>query len=161
MTIKVGDKIPSITLKTFGSSGMTDINTKDIFAGKKVVMFGVVGAFTPTCAQQHLPDYIRRKSELEEKGIDQVVCVSVNDPFVMDHWGKVSGTGDKIIMLPDGNAEFTKTMGLEMDASANGLGIRSKRYFMVVDNGVVSALTIEDNAGQLEATSAEACLSGL
>lgn len=161
MTIKIGDKIPAVTLKVFGASGMTEVKTKDLFADKKVVMFGVVGAFTPTCAQQHLPDYIRRKAELEEKGVDEIICVSVNDPFVMDHWGKVSGAGDKVTMLPDGNAEFTKKMGLDMDASANGLGVRSKRYFMVVENGVVKDLKIEDKAGEMDLTSAGQCLASL
>lgn len=161
MTIKIGDKLPDVTLKVFGSGGMKDIKTGDIFAGKKVVMFGVPGAFTPTCAQQHLPDYLKASNDIKAKGVDEIVCLAVNDPFVMHHWEAVSGASGKIRMLPDGNAEFTKAMGLEMDGSSAGLGTRSKRYLMIVDDGVVSDLEIEENPGALEAAAAGVCMSKL
>ncbi len=161
MSIKIGDKIPQVTLKVFGASGMTDVKTKDIFKGKKVVLFGVPGAFTPTCAQQHLPDYLKNIGDIKDKGVDEVICTAVNDPFVMHHWEIVSGANGKITMLPDGNGDFAKAMGLEFDGSGHGLGIRSKRYMMIVDKGVVKELEIEDSPGALEASAAGICLAKL
>ncbi len=161
MTIKIGDKIPAVTLKVFGASGIEDVNTKDLFTGKKVIMFGVFGAFTPTCAQQHLPDYIRNINDIREKGIDDVICVSVNDPFVMSHWQNVSGAGEKVRMLPDGNGDFTKKMGLDVDGSHLGMGTRSKRYAMIIENGKVTALDIEDKPGDLDVSSASVCMAKL
>lgn len=161
MTIKAGQQIPNVTLKVFGSDGMKDVKTKDLFKGKKVVMFGVPGAFTPTCAQQHLPDYIRNANDIREKGVDDIICLAVNDPFVMHHWEVVSGAAGKVTMIPDGNGDFTKELGLSMDGSGFGLGTRSKRYVMIVEDGTVSSIDIEENPGELEAAAAGACLSKL
>jgi len=161
MTIKPGDTIPDVTLKIFGAGGMEEIKTKDLFKGKKTVMFGVVGAFTPTCAQQHLPDYLKLSNDILAKGIDQIICVAVNDPFVMHHWETVSGASGKILMLPDGNADFTKAMGLDMDGSAFGLGTRSQRYAMIITNGVVDELEIEKSPTEMQATAADVCLGKL
>ena len=140
MTIKAGDKIPSVTLKRLGADGMEEVSTDDLFSGKKVVMFGLPGAFTPTCSAKHLPGFIEKADQISAKGVDSIICMSVNDPFVMKAWGDQQGAGDKVAMLPDGNGELTKAMGLELDVSAVGLGSRSHRFAMVVDNGTVSQL---------------------
>lgn len=147
MAIQVGDKIPSVTLKHLSDGGMAEITTDEIFSGKKVVMFAVPGAFTPTCHNAHLPGYIQRVDDLRAKGVDSVVCLAVNDPFVMKAWGTQSGADGKVIMLPDGNGEFTRAMGLEMDGSGYGLGERSQRFAMVVDSGTVSKIEIEPGSG--------------
>ena len=161
MTVKPGDKIPDITLKIFGKSGMEDVSTASLFADKKVVLFGVPGAFTPTCTQQHLPDYLKNVNEMVEKGVDKIICMAVNDPFIMRHWEVVSGAEGKIMMLPDGNAALTKAMGLDMDGSAFGLGTRCKRFSMIVEDGLIKSLEVEDNPGELKAASAGMCLSKL
>ena len=160
MTIQVGDKVPSVTLKYLSPEGPKDITTEELFRGKKVALFAVPGAFTPTCSQRHLPGYVDKASELKAKGIDQIACVAVNDAFVMGAWGKAQNVGDKVLMLADGSGDFTRAVGLELDATANGLGKRSKRYAMVVDNGVVKTLNVEA-PGAFEVSSAEAILKTL
>src|SRR5260221_1913901 len=160
MTIKVGDKIPSVKLKTMTSDGMKEILTDELFAGKKAVLFAVPGAFTPTCSAKHLPGFVTHEGELKGKGVDLVACLSVNDAFVMNAWGKDQKVEDKVMMLADGNADFTKAVGLVMDGTGYGMGTRSQRYAMVIDNGVVAALNVEQ-PGAFEVSSAEAVLRAL
>ena len=157
MTISIGEKIPSLSLRTMTEEGPQSISTEEIFSGKKVVLFAVPGAFTPTCSIQHLPGFVTSASEIKSKGADTVACISVNDPFVMDAWAKERGVNDELLMLSDGNCEFTSAIGLEMDGSGFGLGKRSQRYAMIVDDGVVSVLNIELGP-QLEVSSAESIL---
>ena len=160
MTIKVGEKIPSATLTRMTSDGPKPITTDELFKGKKVVMFAVPGAFTPTCSASHLPGYLKSAETLSGKGVDTIACVSVNDVFVMDAWGKDQKVGDKVTMLADGSGEFARAMGLEFDLSARGLGKRSKRYALVADDGVVKTLNVDDS-GALEASAAEKILAAL
>ena len=160
MAIAVGDKIPSAKLKTMTAEGPKDISTDDIFNGKKVVLFAVPGAFTPTCSAKHLPGFVEKAAEIKAKGVDTVACLSVNDAFVMGAWGKAQNTGDKVLMLADGSGDFTKAVGLELDLTANGMGLRSKRYAMVVDDGVVKTLNVEA-PGAFEVSSADAVLKAL
>ena len=160
MTIKVGDTIPSATLYRMTDGGPEDLSTDDIFAGKKVAMFGVPGAFTPTCSAQHLPGFVANAEAIKAKGIDTIVCVSVNDVFVVGAWGKDQGVGDAVLLVGDGSAEFTKATGLEFDLTEKGLGVRCQRFSMVVDDRVVRSLTI-DEAGAYKETSAEALLARL
>jgi len=160
MTIQVGDKVPSATLKYLSPEGPKDITTDELFRGKKVALFAVPGAFTPTCSQRHLPGYVDKASELKAKGIDQIACVAVNDAFVMGAWGKAQNVGDKVLMLADGNADFSKAVGLTMDGTGYGMGTRASRYAMVVDNGVVKALNVEA-PGAFEVSSAEAIMKAL
>ena len=161
MTIAVGDKIPSVKLKRLGAGGMEEIDTADYLKGKKAVIFAVPGAFTPTCAQKHLPSYVNNAAKIKAKGVDEIVCVSVNDPFVMKHWGETAGADGKVTMLPDGNGALTKALGLEMDGSGAGLGTRSKRYSMLVENGVVKELEVEEKASDMTVSGGEACLARL
>lgn len=158
MTIKIGDTIPSVSVKRLGDSGMESVDIAQYIAGRKVVIFAVPGAFTPSCAQKHLPGYIQNADSIKASGIDEIICMAVNDPFVMKHWGEAAGAAGKITMLPDGNAEFTRAIGLEMDGSGAGLGLRSKRYSMIVDKGVVKSLDIEAAASDVELSGAEACM---
>ncbi len=160
MTVKVGDKVPSAKFKFMSADGMKDMTTDELFAGKKVALFALPGAFTPTCSAKHLPGFIEKAAELKAKGIDKIACVSVNDAFVMDAWGKQQSAGDKVAMLGDGNGEFTKAMGLTMDGTANGMGTRSQRYAMVVDNGVIKQLFVEQPRAY-EVSSAEHMLKNL
>jgi peroxiredoxin len=160
MAIKVGDKIPSAKLRHMTAEGPKEISTDDIFKGKKVVLFAVPGAFTPTCSAKHLPGFVQNSEAIKAKGVDTIACVAVNDAFVMGAWGKAQGTDGKVMMLADGNGTFTKELGLEMDGSGFGLGSRSKRYAMVVQDGVVKALNVE-NPGAFEVSSAEAVMKGL
>jgi len=160
MTIGVGDKIPAATLYQMTGDGPAAISTDDIFKGKKVAIFGVPGAFTPTCSAKHLPGFIAKADDLKAKGIDQIVCMSVNDAFVMGAWAKDQGAGDKVLLVGDGSAEFTKAAGLELDLNARGLGLRCQRFAMVVDNGTVKSIEI-DAAGAFEKTSAESVLASL
>jgi len=156
MTIKVGDKIPECTLKVMGEKGPQNITTAELFAGKKVVMFAVPGAFTPGCSLSHLPGFVTQADEIKAKGVDSIICMAVNDAFVMSAWGKVQNA-DEIIMLADGNAELTKAMGLELDGTGFGMGTRCKRMAMIVDNSVVKHLAIEPPGG-IVVSSAEAML---
>jgi len=160
MTIAVGDKIPSAKLKTMTAEGPKDISTDDIFNGKKVVLFAVPGAFTPTCSAKHLPGFVEKAAEIKGKGVDTIACLAVNDAFVMGAWGKVQNTGEKVLMLADGAAAFTKQLGLDLDLTGPGMGVRSKRYAMVVDNGTVKALQVEA-PGAFEVSSADAILKAL
>jgi peroxiredoxin len=160
MTIKVGDRIPSGTLKQMTKDGPANLTTDELFKGKTVVLFSVPGAFTPTCHAKHLPGFVGNIDKLRAKGVDTVACLAVNDVFVMDAWGKASGTGDKILMLADGNAEFTKALGLELDASGFGMGTRGKRFALVAKNGVVTHLNVE-SAGEFRVSAAEFVLGQL
>jgi peroxiredoxin len=159
MAIKEGDRIPEATLKVMGEKGPEDITTAELFQGRKVVFFAVPGAFTPTCSQAHLPGFVVHADKLREKGVDDIVCMSVNDAFVMDSWGREKNA-DSLRMVADWNADLTRAMGLEMDASGAGLGTRSRRFAMVVDDGVVKKLAVE-KGGELEVSSAEAILEAL
>ena len=143
MTIKVGDRLPEATLRTMSPEGPAAKTTSDIFAGKTVALFAVPGAFTPTCSARHLPGFKDHAADLKAKGIDLIACVAVNDVFVMDAWGKAQGVGSDVLMLADGNGEFTKAVGLEMDGSKFGMGPRSQRYSLVAKDGVVTQLNIE------------------
>ena len=160
MTISIGDRVPAATLKKMGSSGPEELSTSDFFAGRKVVLFAVPGAFTPTCSNKHLPGFVEHADQIKAKGVDAIACMSVNDAFVMGAWGKDRQVGDDVEMLADGSAEFAKAMGLELDLTAAGLGIRSKRFAMVVDDGVVTVLKLEA-AGWFDVSSAESILAAL
>jgi peroxiredoxin len=160
MTIQVGDKIPSMKLRHMTAEGPREISTDDIFGGKKVALFAVPGAFTPTCSAKHLPGFVEKSAEIKAKGVDTIACISVNDAFVMGAWGKAQNTDGKVLLLADGNGDFAKAVGLEMDGSGFGLGTRSKRYAMVVDNGTVKTLNVEA-PGAFEVSSAEAVLKAL
>jgi peroxiredoxin len=160
MTIKVGDKIPAVSVKTMDKDGMQTLSTDDIFKGKKVVLFALPGAFTPTCSAKHLPGFVNQAAALKAKGVDTIACLSVNDAFVMDAWGKAQNTDGKVMMLADGNADFSKAVGLTMDGTGYGMGLRASRYAMVVDDGTVKALNIEA-PGAFEVSSAEAMLKAL
>jgi len=154
MTIKIGDKIPSATLMQMKGGTPQPLKTDDLFSGKKVVVFALPGAFTPTCSAKHLPGFVHKADDIMHKGVDAIACVSVNDAFVMGAWGEQQGTGDKVMMLADGNGDFTKALGLEMDASKFGMGKRSQRFSMLVDDGVVKELNIEE-PGAFSVSSAE------
>jgi peroxiredoxin len=160
MTIKVGDKVPSATLMQMKESGPGPVKTDDLFGGKKVVVFALPGAFTPTCSAKHVPGFVQHADELKAKGVDAIACVSVNDAFVMGAWGDNQKVGDKVMMLADGNGDFTRALGLEMDASKFGMGKRSQRFSMIVDNGVVKELNVEE-PGAFSVSSAEHVLKQL
>ena len=159
MAIQEGDTLPMATLHVMKDGRPAAVSTDELFGGKKVVLFAVPGAFTPTCSQAHLPGYVAAAEQFKAKGVDSIVCVAVNDAFVMDAWGKDRDAGE-LVMAGDGNSDFTKALGLEMDGSGFGLGIRSQRYAMVVDDGVVTKLAVEA-AGAFEVSKAEAMLEAL
>jgi peroxiredoxin len=154
MTIKVGDTIPLGKFTVMGADGPAERTTAEVFNGKKVALFAVPGAYTPTCHKNHLPGFVDRVGELKAKGIDTIACTAVNDVFVLDNWSKDTGAAGKIDMLADGSGDFAKALGLEIDLSAYGLGVRSKRYAMLVDNGVVKVLNVEDSPPLAEKSSA-------
>ncbi len=158
MAIKVGDKVPSATLTQFKDGGPKPVKTDEFFAGKKVVLFALPGAFTPTCSAKHLPGFVQNADALKKKGIDEIACVSVNDAFVMGAWGEQQQAGGKVTMLADGNGDFTRAVGLELDGSRFGMGKRSQRYSMLVDDGVVKALNVEEG-GAFSVSSAEHILN--
>ena len=160
MAVQVGDSLPDASFKTLTSDGMQDISTRELCAGKKVVLFAVPGAFTPTCSDVHLPGFMEQVSELKAKGADTVACIAVNDAFVMSAWRRSREIPEDIVLLSDGNGEFTKAAGLEMDASAFGMGVRSKRYAAIVDDGKITYLGIEPGR-EVEASSAAAVLENL
>ena len=167
MAIKVGDKLPDGTLTemievaTPGCVvGPNSFQVADLVKGKRMVIFGLPGAFTPTCSGKHVPGYVAHFNDFKAKDVDELWCVSVNDAFVMGAWGKAQNAGDKVLMLADGSGDFTKAVGLELDLTANGMGLRSKRYAMVVDDGVVKTLNVEA-PGAFEVSSADAVLKAL
>jgi len=160
MAIKVGDKVPSVTLRYLTPEGVQAVSSDEFFAGKKVAVFGLPGAYTRTCSSRHLPGYVQNSAALQQKGIDQIACIAANDHFVMDAWGKEHGAGDKVVMLGDGSCEFTEAIGLSLDRREAGMGMRSQRYSMIVDNGVVTELNVEPS-GEYGASSAEAMLQRL
>jgi peroxiredoxin len=154
MTIKVGDKVPAASFTTFGPDGPGPLTTDQLFAGKKVALFAVPGAFTPTCSAKHLPGFKQHAAELKAKGVDTIACVSVNDVFVMKAWGKDQGITDEVVMLADGNGDFTKAVGLELDGSKFGMGPRSQRYSLIAKDGVVTQLNVEQG-GEFKVSSAD------
>lgn len=160
MTIKIGDKIPAATLKVMTKDGPSNATTDELFGSGKVVMFSVPGAFTPTCSARHLPGFVDHAAEIAAKGVDRIVCVAVNDVFVMDAWGKSANVGDKIVMAADGNGEFTRALGLELDASGFGMGQRGQRFAVITQDGVVTALNVEA-PGEFKVSSAEFVLGQL
>ena len=160
MTISVGDKIPAVDLNILTDDGPGGISTDEIFSGKKVAIFGLPGAFTPTCSAKHLPSFVNNADALKEKGIDTIACISVNDAFVMDAWGKAQDVGGRVTMIADGSANFAKAAGLDIDMSGKGYGLRNRRFSMVVDDGVVKSLNI-DEPGTFENTSADVMLGEL
>ena len=160
MTIKVGDTLPEMKLVTAGPTGPKDESTASLFAGKTVVMFAVPGAFTPTCSAKHLPGFVQNAEQLRDKGVDSVICLAVNDPFVLAAWARDQGVDDKITMLADGSGVLTKAMGLELDLTARGLGIRSQRFALIAKDRVVSHLAVEA-PGDFDVSRAEAVLEAL
>jgi peroxiredoxin len=160
MTIKVGDKMPSGTFTRMGAKGPEALSTDDLFKGKKVVLFSVPGAFTPTCNAKHLPGFVQGADAFKAKGVDTVACIAVNDVFVMNAWGKAGNADGKVMMLADGNGEYARALGLELDASKFGMGQRGKRFSAIVDDGVVKQLNVEP-PGEFGVSSAEAALKQL
>ena len=160
MTIAIGDRIPDVELRHMVRKRPEALRSGDVLGKGKVVLFAVPGAFTPTCSDYHLPGFVHRAEDLRAKGVDTIACISVNDPFVMGAWGKEHNCGDDIVMLGDGSGEFTRAIGLELDRRKEGMGMRSQRYSMLVDNGVVKALHVEE-PGVFEVSSAEAMLKAL
>lgn len=161
MAIQVGEKIPATTFRYVSAEGPKEISSDELFAGKKVVLFAVPGAFTPACSQRHLPGYVDKAADLKAKGIDTIACIAVNDASVMGAWGKAQNVGDKVMMLADGSGDFARAIGMDLDLSRAGLGTRSKRYSMLVDNGVVKALNVEQAPPQVDVSSAESMLKAL
>jgi len=160
MAIKVGEKLPDVTLKTMTADGIKDMTTRELFGGKRVVLFALPGAFTPTCSAKHLPGFVEHADKIRAKGVDRIVCLSVNDAFVMGAWAKAQGAGDKVLLVADGNAEFSNAVGLAFDGSGFGMGTRSQRYAMIVQDGVVKNLFVEKPM-EFKASSAEAVLAAL
>ena len=160
MTIKVGDTIPSVTVRQATAEGPKEVNTSELFAGKTVVLFGVPGAFTPTCSAKHLPGFVTQAAALKAKGVETIACMAVNDAFVMGAWGKDQGITDEVVMLADGSADFTRAMGLELDLTGRGLGVRSQRFALVAKNGKVTHIAVEA-PGAFEVSKAEAVLAAL
>ena len=154
MAIQVGDKLPETTFTVMGEDGPKPVTTSEMFSGKKVALFAVPGAYTPTCSKQHMPGFVANSPEFKGRGIDMIACTSVNDIFVLTNWAKDTGAEGKITMLADGCADFAKKLGLEIDLNARGLGVRSKRYSMVVDKGVVTVLNVEEAPPQHDKSSA-------
>lgn len=161
MTIQVGDTLPQSTFRTMTPDGPAPKTTDDVFQGRKVVLIAVPGAFTPTCHRNHLPGFVTNAEAIKAKGIDAIVVTAVNDVFVMDAWMKASGADGKVEFIADGSGDFAKALGLTFDGSGNGIGTRSKRYSMVVDNGVVKTLNVEDAPGKAEMSGAENLLKAL
>ena len=160
MTIKVGDKMPAGTLTHMTKDGPQKLKTDDLFGGRKVVLFSVPGAFTPTCDAKHLPGFVQHADAIRAKGVDTIACMAVNDVFVMNAWGKASSVGEKVMMLADGNADYSRALGLEMDATGFGMGMRGKRFAIVAEDGVVKGLFVE-GPGEFKVSSAEHVLSQL
>lgn len=161
MAISVGDKIPDVKVQTPTPDGPQAVKTGDVLGHGKVVLFGVPGAFTPTCSDHHLPGFVLRADDLAAKGVATIACTSVNDAFVMAAWGEAREVGDKVVLLADGSADFARALGLEIDLSGGGLGVRSKRYSAIIDDGVVTELTVEDDGLGLEKSTADGVLAKL
>jgi glutaredoxin/glutathione-dependent peroxiredoxin len=159
--IKVGDQMPQGTFMTMTKDGPKPLTTDELFKGKTVVLFGLPGAFTPTCSAKHVPSYVQNFDKLKAKGVDAVACMSVNDAFVMGAWGKHQGSDDKVMMLADGSAEYTKKLGLDLDLSARGMGMRCKRFSLLVKDGKVAQVNVEQNPGELAVSGAETVLGQL
>lgn len=160
MTIKAGDAIPAATLKVMSKDGPTGVTTDELFKGKKVVLFSVPGAFTPTCNAKHLPGFVDKAAAIRAKGVDSIICLAVNDVFVMNAWGKSASVGDSIVMAADGNGEFTRALGLELNATGFGMGMRGQRFALIADNGVVKALNVEA-PGEFKVSAADYILGQL
>jgi peroxiredoxin (alkyl hydroperoxide reductase subunit C) len=160
MTIKVGDSLPAVKIMQATAEGPKEVDTAELFRGRTAVLFGVPGAFTPTCSAKHLPGFVQNAAALKAKGVDLVACLSVNDAFVMQAWGKDQGVGEDVVMLADGSGAFTKAMGLELDLTARGLGVRSQRFALIVKDGKVAHLGVEA-PGAFEVSKAEAVLAAL
>ncbi len=160
MTIAPGEKLPAVEFSTMTADGQQKMSTDAVFAGRKVVLFAVPGAFTPTCTMNHLPGFLQHAGEIMAKGVDAIACTAVNDVFVMNAWAKAAGTEGKILMLADGSANFAKAIGLSQDLTAAGMGVRSRRYAMIVENGVVKTLNVEEKPG-LNVSNAETILTQL
>jgi peroxiredoxin len=160
MTIKVGDKIPNVTISQATAEGPKPVSTEEFFKGKTVALFALPGAFTPTCSAKHLPGFKQHAGDIKAKGVDVIACLSVNDAFVMRAWGEDQAVGDDIVMLGDGNGDFTKAVGLELDGSRFGMGPRSQRYSMIVKDGVVKELNVEQG-GEFKVSSADYLLAQL
>ena len=158
MTVQAGDRVPAVKLRSMTKDGIKDFTTDDLFKGKKVAIFGLPGAFTPTCSAKHLPGFVNHYDALKAKGVDTVACVSVNDAFVMDAWGKAQNVGDKVMMLADGNADFAKAMGIEMDGTGFGMGLRMKRFSMYVVDGTIKSFNLE-KPGAFEVSTVETMLT--
>jgi glutaredoxin/glutathione-dependent peroxiredoxin len=161
MTIKVGDKLPEATLRVVTAEGPKPVTTADFFGGRKVVLFGLPGAFTPTCHKNHLPGFIAEEAAFKAKGVDEIALTAVNDHFVLDAWQKATGAAGHVTFLADGSGDFAKALGLEFDASAGGLGLRSRRYSMLVEDGVVKVLNIEESPGKADLSGATHLLAQL
>ena len=161
MTISVGDKLPDANFSTMTAEGPSQVSTADVFAGKKVVLFAVPGAFTPTCHKTHLPGFVSNAAAIKAKGVDTIACVSVNDVFVMSAWGQQVAPDGSVLMLADGNGDFAKAIGLDLDGSGLGMGIRSLRYSMIVDDGTVTALNVEPEPGKADLSGADEILKNL
>jgi len=161
MAIKVGDKVPSGSFGIMKSEGPGSMTADDLFKGKTVVLFSVPGAFTPTCSKTHLPGFVANAAAIRAKGVDTIACLAVNDVFVLDAWAKSANAGGKVLMLADGNATYTKALGLELDASGFGMGTRGQRFAMLVKNGVVDKLQVEPSAGQCTVSGGESILANL
>lgn len=160
MAIKAGDRMPAGSFKTIGKDGMQEVSTEQLFKGRKVVLFSVPGAFTPTCDAKHLPGYIQHAEALRAKGVDTIACMAVNDAFVMNAWGKASGVGDKVLMLADGNGDYTRALGLELDARGFGMGHRGQRFAIIVEDGIAKHVNVEA-PGKFEVSAAEYVLGQL
>jgi glutaredoxin/glutathione-dependent peroxiredoxin len=160
MTIEIGNTIPSATLKCIGADGVTNVEINEYFSNKRIVLFSVPGAFTPTCSAKHLPGFVEYTSDILAKGVDEIICISVNDPFVMNAWEKDQNSKGKVTLLADGNGEFTEALGLSFDGSGFGLGKRGQRFAMIVDNGIVAYLAVEA-PGSFDVSSAESILKVL
>lgn len=158
MTIQIGDTFPSITLKRLGNNGLEEFNTAEVLQGKTIVLFAVPGAFTPSCHQKHMPGYLAQLDTLRAKGVDAVICLAVNDPFVAKAWSDASGATGKIDVWPDGNAAVITALDLGFDGSGAGLGTRAKRFSMILENGIVKDLQIEETPSAVELSSAESCV---
>lgn len=159
--IKVGDIVPQVMLQRMDDGKVVSVDTRELLSGKKTVIFAVPGAFTPTCSEQHLPGYVGRSFDFRKKGVDQIICVSVNDAYVMHAWAREQSITNEVMMLADGSGDFTRAIGMELDLSKFGFGLRSRRYAMLIDDGVVSVLLAEINGGELKVSNADSMMDAL